>query len=365
MEMKKCRMAILALYISAVFPAVLCLSSCRTESRYVSVSGYAQGGTYVLKFNLAGKDGMSRLSAEEIKHGVDSVLQCIDNSVSGYNKGSILSRFNAGDAVRPDSIFIDIYDKSYGYYRMTGTAVDVACAPLFDIWGFGFTTDSLPSPEKVAKVRSECGMDRLKPRMKPGPDGMVHPEDLLLESPGADAALPQLNYNAVAQGYSCDLVAAYLESAGIYDMLVNIGGEIFCQGVNPGGGPWTVGVDKPVDGNDIPGAELQGIMEAGPEACGVVTSGNYRKFYVKDGRKYAHTVDPRTGCPVTHSLLSATIIAPDAAEADALATYCMVVGLEKAVEYIESRADIEGYLIYEKDGSMCTWSSSGFPLRES
>ena len=113
MEMKKCRMAILALYISAVFPAVLCLSSCRTESRYVSVSGYAQGGTYVLKFNLAGKDGMSRLSAEEIKHGVDSVLQCIDNSVSGYNKGSILSRFNAGEAVMPDSIFIDIYDKSY------------------------------------------------------------------------------------------------------------------------------------------------------------------------------------------------------------------------------------------------------------
>ena len=108
----------------------------------------------MLKFNLAGKDGMSRLSAEEIKHGVDSVLQCIDNSVSGYNKGSILSRFNAGEAVRPDSIFIDIYDKSYGYYRMTGTAVDVACAPLFDIWGFGFTTDSLPSPEKVAKVRA-------------------------------------------------------------------------------------------------------------------------------------------------------------------------------------------------------------------
>ena len=352
-------------FIILSIPLFFILSGCggSQNGEYVTLDGFAQGTTYHIVYKAAGDS--AEIIKKEIEAGVPVWFEKINKSVSGYDSCSIISRINRNEPAILDSIFLDVFRFSKDFYRLSNGAMDAASAPLFDIWGFGFTTDSLPSPEKVAKVRAECGMDRLKPRMKPGPDGMVHPEDLLLESPGADAALPQLNYNAVAQGYSCDLVAAYLESAGIYDMLVNIGGEIFCQGVNPGGGPWTVGVDKPVDGNDIPGAELQGIMEAGPEACGVVTSGNYRKFYVKDGRKYAHTVDPRTGCPVTHSLLSATIIAPDAAEADALATYCMVVGLEKAVEYIESRADIEGYLIYEKDGSMCTWSSSGFPLRES
>ena len=154
-----------------------------------------------------------------------------------------------------------------------------------------------------------------------------------------------------------------LDKAGVKDMLVDIGGEIVCAGLNPGGNPWTIGVDRPVDGNNVSGADLKGILQAGPDKCGVVTSGNYRKFYMKDGRKYAHTVDPLTGYPVSHSLLSATVIAPTAAMADALATYCMVIGEEKAAAYIEGRDDIGGYLIYQdEDGRMRTWKSSGFRL---
>ena len=118
-----------------------------------------------------------------------------------------------------------------------------------------------------------------------------------------------------------------------------------------------------MDGNNVSGADLKGVMEAGPERCGVVTSGNYRKFYVKDGKKYAHTVDPRTGWPVQHSLLSATIVAPDAVTADAFATYCMVLGLDGAVKFIEGRPDLEAYLIYEdSEGVMHAWHSSGFRL---
>ena len=130
-----------------------------------------------------------------------------------------------------------------------------------------------------------------------------------------DVILPELNFNAIAQGYSCDLVAEYLHSLGVNQMLVDVGGEIYCEGLNPSGQPWGIGLDRPVDGNDTPGEDLQGIFRAGPEPCGVVTSGNYRKFYVRDGKKYAHTIDPKTGCPVTHSLLCATVIAGNATEA--------------------------------------------------
>ena len=346
----------------AVIPGFLAVSpvlfSCSETTEYVSVSGYAQGGTYVVKLDMAPAAG---LTPYDVKAGIDSVLAAIDNSVSGYNDASLLSRFNSGESVFPDSIFINIYDKSYEYYEMTGGAVDVAAAPLFDIWGFGFTTDSLPPAEKVARTVRSCGMRRLKPRMVPGPDGMISPGSLLADP--SDMPLPELNYNAVAQGYSCDLVAEYLASLGIEDMLIDVGGEIFCKGVNPGGNPWTVGVDKPVDGNNVPGADLHGIILLGPEPCGVVTSGNYRKFYVKDGKKYAHTIDTRTGYPVSHSLLSATVIAEDAALADALATYCMVVGKEDAEEFISSTPGIEGYLIYSEGDSLKTWASDGVTFR--
>ena len=163
---------------------------------------------------------------------------------------------------------------------------------------------------------------------------------------------------------SCDVVAAYLYGLGVKDMLVDIG-EIFCDGVNPGGKPWRVGVDRPFDGNNDPGTDLDGIWESQNAPCGIVTSGNYRKFYVHDGKKYAHTIDPRTGYPVQHNLLSATIVAKDATDADAYATYCMVIGLEKAKEFIErSPDDLAGYLIYaDENGEMHEWASANFNLK--
>ena len=140
-------------------------------------------------------------------------------------------------------------------------------------------------------------------------------------------------------------------------------GEIYCAGRNPAGRDWSIGVDRPVDGNDAPGTDLDGVWLSGGRSCGIVTSGNYRKFYVRDGRKYAHTVDPRTGYPVDHSLLSATVVASTAAAADAYATYCMVLGFEEARAFIESRPDLEGYLIHDVDGTMVEWASPGFTLR--
>ena len=342
------------------------LASCTGARRYVAVTGYAQGGTYSVKFNSAG----IRASRDRVSAAIDSILTLVDTTLSGYNKSSLLSRFNAGETIVPNQLFCDIYAFCRDVWTETGGCVDVAAGPLFDIWGFGFSTDSLPSDDRVREVLASCGMSRLFGDIAPGVP--VNSRSLLLPvaSPsgfsvslsGSSASPALLNFNAVAQGYTCDLVAEYLRSIGVTDMLVDIG-EIYCAGRNPAGRDWSIGVDRPVDGNDTPGADLDGIWVSSGRSCGIVTSGNYRKYYVRDGRKYAHTIDPRTGYPVEHTLLSATIVAPSAAEADALATYCMVLGYEEARAFIESRPDIEGYLIRDLDGSMSEWASPGFTLR--
>ena len=310
------------LYLPILVAACL-LAGCKRDS-YAVFTGYAQGGTYSVKADLTGV-GVPR---EEIGARIDAILDSIDFSLSGYNKASLLTRFNAGEEIVPDRFFSEVRALSEQYRAQTGGAFDCASAPLFDIWGFGFTSDSLPDPARVQAALAACKDEKV------------------------------LNFNAIAQGYTCDVVADYLHSLGVHNMLVDIG-EIYCEGLNPSGRGWTIGVDNPVDGNDTPGEDIRGIWQSDGGACGIVTSGNYRKFYVKDGRKYAHTIDPRTGYPVEHGLLSATVVAPTAAEADALATACMVLGPDAAKELILSRPELEGYLITDTG----TWTSDGFNLR--
>ncbi len=310
------------------FALLVLLPSCRRPGDYVLLNGYAQGGVYAVKYNAAGV----RVPREEVAAAVDSLLGKIDRTLSGYNKGSVLSRYNAGEAVGPDAMFDEVWARARAYREETGGALDCAAAPLFDIWGFGFTDGAAPDEAAVAAALALAREEK------------------------------QLNFNAIAQGYSCDLVASYLRSIGVKDMLVDIG-EIFCQGRNPSGKPWTIGVDRPEDGNMTPGANLQAVFQASGAPQGIVTSGNYRKFYIRDGRKYAHTIDPRTGYPVSHNLLSATLVAPTAMDADAYATYCMVIGLAEAQAFILGRDDLEGYLIYDEDGQMKSWSSPGFEVQ--
>ncbi len=345
--------------LSASVLSALFVSCSPDLDEYVVITGYAQGGTYAVKFNLNGKEGRVKPAPEEIRDSIDALLLRIDRSLSGYNRNSILSRLNAGEKVAPDTLFMDLYRRSYGFYEKTDGVLDVASAPLFDIWGFGFSKGELPSDQLVEDVKKVSGMGRLvkDPNQALGPDGTMSASSLLLNE-GGD---PKLNFNAVAQGYSCDVIAEYLYSIGVKDMLVDIG-EFFCDGLNPSGKPWTIGIDKPVDGNNDVGATLQGVFRAPAGPHGIVTSGNYRKFYVKDGKKYAHTIDPRSGRPVEHSLLSATIVAADAVTADAYATWCMVVGLDEAKVFLEQTEGFEGCLIYDEDGTMKTWCSPGFVL---
>ena len=339
---------------------LLLLSSCGKRDRYVKVSGYAQGGVYSVTLNL---NGVS-VAPETIRDSIESILVRIDTTLSGYNKGSLLSRFNAGESIRPNRLFLEMYREAYGWYERSGGVLDFAAGPLFDAWGFGFKSGEMPSDEVVAEIRSTCGMGLLKPEMTLGEDGTLSGRDLRLD--GTDAPVV-LNYNAIAQGYSCDLVAAYLYSIGVKDMLVDIG-EIWCDGLNPSRRPWSVGVDRPFDrpddGTDALGIELDGIWLSDGSGCGIVTSGNYRKYYVRDGHKYAHSIDPRSGYPVEHNLLSATVVCPEsAAEADAVATWCMVLGLEEAKTLLSGLEGVEGYLIYTaEDGTMAEWATPGFTL---
>ena len=294
---------------------------CACGNRYETLSGYAQGGIYSVKYNSSGV----KPSKAEVQAAVDCILEAIDTTLSGYNRKSLLSRRNAGETVQLNDMFLELEAEAERYRQLTGGAFDVSAGPLFDIWGFGFTSESMPSDSAIAAAMERCRKREV------------------------------LNFNAIAQGYSCDLVADYLHSLGIHDMLVDIG-EIYCEGLNPQGKGWTIGIDTPSDGNETPGASLSGVWQSDGGAYGIVTSGNYRKFYVIDGKKYAHTIDPRTGRTVEHNLLSATVIAPTATEADALATYFMVAGPDEARSFVESHRDIEACLI-TSDG---TWKSEGF-----
>ncbi|MBQ1635559.1 MAG: FAD:protein FMN transferase [Bacteroidales bacterium] len=301
--------------------AIAALVSGACTQEYVTLGGYAQGGIYSVKYNPAGV----KVSRTEAQQAVDGILEQIDTTLSGYNRKSLLSRRNAGERVELNDMFREIEEISEHYRELSGGAFDVAAGPLFDVWGFGFTADSLPSEEAISAAMERCRKREV------------------------------LNFNAIAQGYSCDKVAAYLHSIGVKDMLVDIG-EIYCEGLNPKGQGWTIAIDTPSDGNNTPGASISGLWHSDGGASGVVTSGNYRKFYIKDGRKYAHTIDPRTGRPVDHNLLSATVIAPTATEADALATYFMVIGFENARSWVEDHPGIEACLI----SSDLTWTSTGF-----
>ena len=336
---------------------LLCiLASCGGQKdEYVQISGYAQGNSYTVKMNMKGVS----VPVDVVRDSIDALILQIDTTLSGYNKKSLISRFNAGEKIPSSPMFLDMYRVGYRLWERSGGALDFAAAPLYDAWGFGFRNSTFPSDEEIARLLEKCGMGHL-PAELPVSNGYIDP---------AVMGYPSLNFNAIAQGYSCDIIAKYLYSLGVKDMLIDIG-EIWCDGLNPSGQPWTVGVDRPVDRQldeqGLGDEGLSGIWNSGGKPAGIVTSGNYRKYYIRDGRKYAHTINPRTGYPVQHSLLSATVVSSaNAAESDAIATWCMVTGLHGAQVLILGDPTLEGYLIYTDDeGNMKEWASPGFALKD-
>lgn len=333
------------LLLTAFLTAVL--TGCGNRGNdYTQIQGYAQGGTYHIIYKLpAGVD------ADAVEHSVDSILLAIDKSLSGYNKGSVLSRFNRGEDPVLDDLFTECFLRSKMVWVESDGAFDPSAAPFFDLWGFGFETGGEVSQSSIDSLWRYVGMEKFT----------IEKEDDGLHLIKAGDRC-KLNFNAIAQGFSCDVIADLLqEKYGVTDCLVEIGREIACKGLSPRGDLWNIGLDKPSDGNMEEGKDLQDVFAITDRA--VVTSGNYRKFYIKDGQKYAHTIDPRTGRPVSHSLLSATVFAQDATTADAYATWFMVIGLEKAREALAERPELDAYFVYDEGGRMVVWHTDGCNAR--
>lgn len=320
--------------IVALFFLSLLISGCAKKLEYKTIDGFTQGTTYHIVYSTDSPDSLNGI--------VDKVLADIDNSLSVYNDSSIISRINRGEDIQPDSLFIVVFNRSAEIYNLSKGAFDISGAPMFDVWGFGFKNKEKVTQKDIDSIKQFVGMDKVKIE-----NGKVVKADPRLS----------LNANAIAQGYTSDVIAREFDKLGIMNYMIEVGGEIFCKGVNPKGVEWSVGIDKPIEGNVIPGEDLQEILSLSGK--GLATSGNYRKFYEEDGKKYAHTIDPRTGYPVTHSLLSATVVAADAMTADALATYFMVVGLEEAKAYLAANTDVDAYLVYSEGEKFQVYKTSG------
>ncbi len=239
-----------------------------------------------------------------------------------------------------DPLFLTLFRNSESIMQETNGAFDPSIGPLIEAWGFGFSDPQKLDSAQVAILLSHCGFDNFQA------DGS--------ELVRIDTAA-SINFNAIAQGLSVDLMAYILKEEGLSDFYVELGGELLVSGKNPDGKAWRIGIDKP-QGENLD-RELSHIVNLQDRA--MATSGNYRKFYQVDGKRYAHTLDPRTGYPVQHQLLSVTVVAYNAMDADAYATACMVMGLEESLAFIHAQPDLEALFIYEEEGVLKSQSTPG------
>ena len=268
----------------------------------------------------------------DLQPQIVSAMQAVDNSLSPFNRGSIITHVNNNDSVCLDELFTEVFLTAKQIYDESHGAFDPTVAPLVNAWGFGFKKGIEISPATIDSLRILVGFDRI---------------NLNGEHIEKDDSLIMLDFSAIAKGYGSDRVARVLDSCGVKNYMVEIGGEVVVKGVNKNGNPWGIGITKPTDDSLSVNQELQTVLRL--TDCAIATSGNYRNFYYKDGVKYAHTIDPRTGYPVQHSLLSATVIADNCMRADALATAFMVWGADSAMAYCERHPEIEGYFIVASD----------------
>ena len=269
-------------------------------------------------------------------------LEKVDQSLSPFNPKSIITKVNENQSVKVNEMFTEVFNLSLKISKETEGAFDITVAPLVNLWGFGFKEGSDPDAHSIDSLLQFVGYEKVSL----GPDHHVSKKDPRVT----------LDCSAVAKGYGCDVVARVFKRHNVANYMVEIGGEIVTKGVNEKRLPWRIGVNRPTDDPLQQSQELQTVLNVTDMA--MATSGNYRNFYYKDGKKYAHTIDPKTGRPVQHSLLSATVLAHDCATADAYATSFMVMGMERARSVLEKHPELMAYFIYAgANGDMEVWYS--------
>lgn len=270
-----------------------------------------------------------------------AVLNEVDNSLSPFNKYSIITKINENIPVTPDKMFVEVFQLAKQISTETNGAFDITVAPMVNVWGFGFKNGTSPTKEVIDSIKGIVGFEKVNYQ-----DGKVLKQDPRIT----------LDCSAIAKGYGCDMVARLFRQKDIKNFMIEIGGEVVTSGISEKRIPWKIGVTKPTDDSLSTNQELQTVLNITDMA--MATSGNYRNFYYKNGKKYAHTINPKTGYPVQHNILSATVLAPNCAMADAYATSFMVLGMEKAKQILEKHPELMAYFIYsDPKGRNAVWYS--------
>ena len=298
---------------------------------YRQVSDFVFGTTYKVVYQCD----------SDLSVAISEELMKVDRSLSPFNKKSVITAVNQNREVTLDPYFIEVFTKSMEISDDTEGAFDITVAPLVNAWGFGFKNEQMPTAYQVDSLRRIIGYKKITLT-----DGKIRKQDPRM----------MLDCSAIAKGFGVDAVARMLRSRDVQNFMVEIGGEVFTCGVNAQRLPWRVGVIKPTEDSLSIGHELQTVLNVTDKA--MATSGNYRNFYYRGGKKYAHTIDPRTGYPVQHEVLSATVLADRCAVADAYATSFMVMGMERAQKLLERHPELMAYLIYDTGkGDLAVWFS--------
>lgn len=272
-------------------------------------------------------------SEDNLKEEIEAELKKVDASLSPFNPTSVITHVNHNEAVELDSFFVHVFRMAKKISDETHGAFDITVAPLVNAWGFGFKKSGGVDSLTVDSLRQLTGYRKID----------LQNNQIVKKDPRM-----MLDCSAIAKGFGVDAVARLLSRKGIKNYMVDIGGEVVVRGKNPKMNAWRIGINKPIDDSLSVNQELQTILAISD--AGMATSGNYRNFYYKGGKKYAHTIDPRTGYPVQHSILSATVIAKDCASADAYATAFMVMGLDSAKAFCAAHPELDAYFIYSGEG---------------
>ena len=282
-------------------------------------------------------------SEEDLKAELEAELHKVDASLSMFNPHSTISKINRGETTEVDEMLSEVLRLSFAVNSATDGAFDPTVAPLVNAWGFGFKNGQLPDSLQVDSLRALVGLSG------------IHIQDGRLMK---DNPFSILDFSAIAKGYGVDRAARVLRNHGIKHFMVEIGGEVVTEGVNDRGEEWRIGINKPDDDSTSTNTELQDVITLSGKA--IATSGNYRNYYINEGRKIAHTINPQTGYPAQQDILSSTVMAPSCAEADAFATAFMVLGMEQAKQVLARQPQLEAYFIYsDEEGGYHTWCTEG------
>lgn len=317
--------------------ATIALSACRHGNAPIALSGEAQGSYYsILYYDAEGR---------HFDHAIDSLFNAFDNEVSLWVEGSLLRRVNDNRDSVVSPLFADILQKSIDINRYTDGAFDCRIGRLVQLWGFSFRHRKMLDDDSLSMLLAAARQPVL----------LLGDSDRWIVRKALET---ELDFNAIAQGYASDLIADYLSRQGVENFLVDVGGEVVARGTKSDGSAWRVGIERPA-ANRLSRQEV--ALAIALRDCAVVTSGSYRKYYERNGVRYSHTIDPVTGHPVTHSLLSVSVVDSTAWRADALATAFMVMGVDSAMRFIERKEpSLPVLFIYDSAGQQYCKSTPTF-----